>query len=65
MKKSGRVFRSWGLSDEYCFTGAEGNQPHGGKYFEKEYGECRKPCGGGFYEYWFGGPIDKLFADWP
>jgi NAD(P)-dependent dehydrogenase (short-subunit alcohol dehydrogenase family) len=65
MKKSGRVFSSWGLSDEYGFTDADGRKPHWGRHAEKKYGNCMNPCDDGFYKYWSGGPIDILFADWP
>lgn len=33
MKKSGQVLSSWGLSDDYGFTDADGNRPHWGRYF--------------------------------
>jgi len=64
MKKSGRVFSSWGLSDEYSFCDADGRRPHCGRHFTAKYGDL-KPCGDAFYEHWFGGPIDTLFGDWP
>jgi NAD(P)-dependent dehydrogenase (short-subunit alcohol dehydrogenase family) len=65
MKKSGRVFSSWGLSDEYGFCDADGGHPHWGRYFEKKYGECMKPCDEAFYQFWYGGPIDTIYANWP
>lgn len=65
MKKSGRAFSSWGLSDEYGFTDADGSRPHWGNYFTKEYGQNLKACDEKFYEHWRGGPIDTLYADWP
>ena len=65
MKKSGRVFSTWGLSDEYAFTDADGSRPHWGKHFEAKYGKTLKPCDEEFYAYWKGGPIDTMFADWP
>jgi NAD(P)-dependent dehydrogenase (short-subunit alcohol dehydrogenase family) len=65
MKKSGRVFSSWGLSDEYGFCDADGRHPHWGHYFAAKYGNCMKPCDEAFYEYWFGGPIDVIYGDWP
>lgn len=64
-KKSGRVFSSWGLSDEYGFTDADGSRPHWGNYFAKKYGIPLKTCDEKFYEHWIGGPIDTLYADWP
>lgn len=65
MKKSGRVFSSWNLSDEYPFCDADGRRPHFGRHFEKTYGPHLNPCDEGFYKYWFGGPIDTIYADWP
>jgi NAD(P)-dependent dehydrogenase (short-subunit alcohol dehydrogenase family) len=65
MKKSGRVFSSWNLSDEYPFCDADGRRPHFGRHFEKAYGPYLNPCDEGFYKYWFGGPIDTIYADWP
>lgn len=32
MDKSGQSFSTWGLSDEYGFTDADGGRPHWGKY---------------------------------
>lgn len=64
-KRSGRVFSSWVLSDEYGFCDADGRRPHWGRHFARKYGGTMNPCDDGFYKYWFGGPIDKMFADWP
>jgi NAD(P)-dependent dehydrogenase (short-subunit alcohol dehydrogenase family) len=65
VKKSGRVFSSWGLSEEYDFCDADGSQPHWGRYFKGKYGDCLKSCDGTFYQYWSGGPMDTMYADWP
>ena len=65
MKKSGRAFSSWGLSDEYGFCDADGAHPHWGRHFAAKYGDCMKSCDESFYEYWSGGPIDVLWPDWP
>ena len=65
MNKSGRVFSSWGLSEEYQFCDADGSHPHWGRYFRGKYGDCLKPCDGMFYEYWSGGPMDTIYANWP
>ncbi|HYL85056.1 MAG TPA: SDR family oxidoreductase [Candidatus Angelobacter sp.] len=65
MKKSGRVFSSWGLSDEYPFCDADGRRPHWGRHFEKTYVEIVKPCDDGFYKYWFDDVIDRIFGEWP
>jgi NAD(P)-dependent dehydrogenase (short-subunit alcohol dehydrogenase family) len=65
MRKSGRAFSSWGLSDEYAFCDADGARPHWGRHFAAKYGDCMKSCNESFYEYWSGGPIDVLWPDWP
>lgn len=65
MKKSGRVFSSWTLSEQYPFCDADGRRPHFGRHFNKTYGELMKPCDDGFYQYWFDDLIDKVFGDWP
>ena len=65
MEKSGRVFSSWGLSDEYGFCDADGARPHWGRHFSAKYGDHMNPCDDGFYKYWFGGAIEAVFPDWP
>jgi NAD(P)-dependent dehydrogenase (short-subunit alcohol dehydrogenase family) len=65
MKKSGRVFSSWGLSDEYGFCDADGRRPHWGRHFASKYGDSMNPCDEGFYKYWFGGGIAAVYPDWP
>ena len=65
MKKSGRVFSSWGLSEEYEFSDADGRRPHWGRHFTATYGGTMNSCDEGFYKYWFGGAIEKVFPDWP
>lgn len=35
MRKSGGVYSSWGLSDEYGFVDIDGRQPHWGRYFAR------------------------------
>ena len=65
MKKSGRAFSSWGLSDEYGFCDADGARPHWGRHFAAKYGDCMKSCDERFYEFWSGGAIDVLWPDWP
>lgn len=65
MKKSGRVFSSWGLSDEYPFCDADGRRPHWGRHFTSKYGDKMNPCDEGFYKYWFGGALEAVFPDWP
>jgi NAD(P)-dependent dehydrogenase (short-subunit alcohol dehydrogenase family) len=65
MKKSGRVFSSWGLSDEFGFCDADGRRPHWGRHFAAKYGDTMNPCDDGFYKYWFGGAMESVFPDWP
>jgi hypothetical protein len=65
MKKSGRVFSSWGLSDEYGFCDADGARPHWGRHYVSKYGDTMNACDEGFYKYWFGGGIEAVFPDWP
>jgi NAD(P)-dependent dehydrogenase (short-subunit alcohol dehydrogenase family) len=65
MKKSGRVFSSWNLSEEYGFCDADGRRPHWGRHVTAKYGDCLKPCGDAFYEHWVGGPIDTIYENWP
>jgi NAD(P)-dependent dehydrogenase (short-subunit alcohol dehydrogenase family) len=65
MKKSGRVFSSWGLSDEYGFCDADGRRPHWGRHFTSKYGDKMNPCDEGFYKYWIGGGLEAVFPDWP
>lgn len=65
MKKSGRVFSSWGLSDEYEFCDADGRRPHWGRHYASKFGDTMNACDEGFYKYWFGGGIEAVFPDWP
>lgn len=62
-KKSGRVFSSWGLSDEYFFTDADGSRPHWGRHFATSYGSNLKHCDDAFYEHWIDPAVDALFGD--
>jgi NAD(P)-dependent dehydrogenase (short-subunit alcohol dehydrogenase family) len=64
MRKTGRVFSSWDLSVEYGFTDGDGERPHWGKHFREKYG-AYKTCDETFYGYWFGGPVEMVFPDWP
>lgn len=38
LEKSGGLYGSWTLSDEYGFTDIDGQRPHWGNYFEKHFG---------------------------
>jgi NAD(P)-dependent dehydrogenase (short-subunit alcohol dehydrogenase family) len=64
-KKSGRVFSSWRLSDEYSFTDADGSRPHWGRHFKATYGAELKHCDDAFYDHWVDPAVDALFPDWP
>jgi len=64
-EKSGRVFSSWTLMEEYDFKDVDDRQPNWGKHFEEAYNHSTKACDEGFYNYWFDGPVDVLFKDWP
>jgi NAD(P)-dependent dehydrogenase (short-subunit alcohol dehydrogenase family) len=65
--KSGRVFSSWDLAQEYGFTDTNGEHPMWSDHFEKQYGKRVKKCDEQFYDYWFDRPdaIELLFPDWP
>ncbi|MBV9888121.1 MAG: SDR family NAD(P)-dependent oxidoreductase [Acidobacteria bacterium] len=65
MKKSGRVFSSWRLSDEYFFTDEDGARPHWGRHFAATYGKPLKYCDDGFYEHWVDPAVEAVFGDWP
>ena len=64
-KKSGRVFSSWDLALEYGFVDVDGRQPDFGKHYRQKFGEPIKSCDETFYEYWFGGPAEKMLPPWP
>ena len=64
-EKSGRVFSSWTLMEEYDFKDVDDRQPNWGRHFEEAYNHSTKACDVGFYNYWFDGPVDVLFKDWP
>ena len=65
--KSGRVFSSWDLANEYGFTDIDGRQPTWYNQFEEKYGKRIRICDEAFYEYWFDVPdvLDLVFPDWP
>jgi len=65
-RKSGRVFSSWTLSEEYGFIDADGARPHWGRHAAEAFGDgIVRPCDDTFYAYWSGGPMDALWPDWP
>jgi NAD(P)-dependent dehydrogenase (short-subunit alcohol dehydrogenase family) len=63
--KSGRVFSSWDLAEEYGFTDADGSRPHWTRHFEQKYGSKYAKCDEAFYAYWRNSPFELLFPDWP
>jgi NAD(P)-dependent dehydrogenase (short-subunit alcohol dehydrogenase family) len=62
--KSGQVFSSWDLSDEYGFTDADGGRPHWGRHFRATYGSCKK-FDATLYSYFWESPMSVAFPDWP
>ena len=65
--KTGRVFSSWDLAQEYGFTDIDGSQPIWSNHFEEQYGKRVKKCDEAFYDYWFDtpDPMEIVFPDWP
>ncbi len=64
--KSGRVFSSWDLSDEYGFNDIDGESPHWGRHFEETFAQPIKVCDEAFYEnYWRDGILELLDPNWP
>lgn len=63
MNKSGRVYSSWGLSDEYGFIDIDGNRPHWGRYFAQTFKTPYLICDDEFYRYWNNGMMDSFFAE--
>ncbi|MGX5820534.1 SDR family oxidoreductase [Chitinophaga lutea] len=52
-KKTGRVYSSWDLSDEYGFTDIDGNRPHWGNHVRDVATTYQyKRCDDEFYSYW-------------
>jgi NAD(P)-dependent dehydrogenase (short-subunit alcohol dehydrogenase family) len=64
-EKSGQVFSSWDLSDEYGFTDADGTRPHWGRHFAKTYGKPIKRFDSTLYSYFWESPMALVFPDWP
>ena len=64
-KKSGRVFSSWRLSDEYLFTDADGSRPHWGRHFAATTGPNSNTATTPFTNDWTDPAVDALFPDWP
>ncbi len=47
MAKSGGLFGSWTLADEYGFTDVDGNRPHWGRAYKEAFGRLQSDPGGG------------------
>ena len=62
--KTGRVFASWDLSDEYGFVDADGSRPHWGRHFAKKYGTYKK-FDDTLFRYFWETPMALAFPDWP
>lgn len=63
--KTGRVFSSWDLSDEYGFTDIDGERPHWGRHWEKTFGKPICILDEGYYKYQADSPIAAVQPDWP
>jgi NAD(P)-dependent dehydrogenase (short-subunit alcohol dehydrogenase family) len=64
-KKSGKVFSSWDLSDEYGFTDTDGSRPHWGRHFAETYGTPIKKFDAALYSHFWESPMSVAFPDWP
>jgi NAD(P)-dependent dehydrogenase (short-subunit alcohol dehydrogenase family) len=62
--KSGQVFASWTLANEYGFTDADGSRPDWGAHFAQTYGARYRTFDDDMYAA-FNGPGEVIFADWP
>lgn len=54
-RKSGRVFASWDLAEEYGFTDADGSRPHFLRWLREHMPQTAaawRKCDDGFYAYW-------------
>ncbi len=64
-KKSGQVFSSWDLSDEYGFTDTDGSRPHWGRHFAETYRTPIKKFDATLYGHFWESPMSVVFPDWP
>ena len=71
-KKSGRVYGSWELAEEYGFTDVDGRSPRLAEasqaFFKEKYGAdfVSKKLDDTFYEYLTTNPLlDVMYPDWP
>ena len=62
--KSGKVFASWTLANEYGFTDADGSRPDWAAHFAHAYGARYRTFDDDMYAA-FNGPGEVVFADWP
>lgn len=65
MAKSGRVFSSWDLSDEYGFTDIDGARPHWGRHWQEAFGKPLRPLDEAWYAYGKDSPVEPVMPDWP
>lgn len=63
-QKSGKVFASWTLANEYGFTDADGSRPDWGAHFAKTFGGHYRTFDEDLYAA-FLGPGEVVFGDWP
>ena len=63
-QKSGRVFASWTLANEYGFTDADGSRPDWGAHWDKTFGARYRTFDDDLYDA-FAGPGEVVFGDWP
>lgn len=55
LDKTGRVFSSWDLAQQYGFRDIDGRQPHWDRHLEKHHPQyVVQKCDDGFYDYWRG-----------
>jgi len=62
--RSGKVFASWTLANEFGFTDADGSRPDWGAHFAQTYGARYRTFDDDMYAA-FNGPGEVVFADWP
>jgi NAD(P)-dependent dehydrogenase (short-subunit alcohol dehydrogenase family) len=63
-QKSGKVFASWTLAQQYGFTDADGSRPDWGAHFAQAFGGRYRTFDDELYAA-FSGPGEAVFGDWP
>ena len=63
-QKSGKVFASWTLANEYGFTDVDGSRPDWGAHFAKAFGARYRTFDDDLYTA-FAGPGEAVFGEWP